>query len=115
MNSIHNIFIWPKFSLYLISPWLQSFHEQGRLNHQSFHVFIHGKEHPELARFLENVVGFDSVDDESRHETSQFTAETPTPDKYNMLDNPVYSYYLWYMYANISGKVSLAGDKRGSR
>lgn len=60
------------------------------------------KDHPELARFLENVVGFDSVDDESRHETSQFTAETPTPDKYNMLDNPVYSYYLWYMYANIS-------------
>ncbi|CAG5111632.1 Oidioi.mRNA.OKI2018_I69.chr2.g5916.t2.cds [Oikopleura dioica] len=79
-----------------------SFHEQGRLNHQSFYAFIRGKEHPELARFLENVVGFDSVDDESRHETSQFTAETPTPDKYNMLDNPVYSYYLWYMYANIS-------------
>lgn len=62
------------------------------------------KKFPEVARFLENVVGFDSVDDESKQETNHFTAETPTPDKYNLQDNPSYAYYLWYMYANISGK-----------
>ena len=59
------------------------------------------KSHPELARFLEFVVGFDSVDDESKAETFNFTAETATPDKYNSNENPPYSYYLWYMYANI--------------
>ena len=64
---------------------------------------LNPRAHPEVARFLENVVGFDSVDDESKQETNHFTAETPTPDKYNLVENPSYSYYLWYMYANISG------------
>jgi len=63
---------------------------------------LHPKKHPELSRFLEHVVGFDSVDDESKAETFNFTAETATPDKYQSNENPPYSYYLWYMYANIS-------------
>jgi AMP deaminase len=58
--------------------------------------------YPELSRFLENVVGFDSVDDESKAETFNFTAESATPDKYTANENPPYSYYLWYMYANIT-------------
>ena len=41
--------------------------------------------YPELSRFLENVVGFDSVDDESKAETFNFTAESATPDKYTGL------------------------------
>ena len=66
---------------------------------------LNPRAHPEVSRFLENVVGFDSVDDESKQETTHFTAETPTPDKYNLHENPSYSYYLWYMYANIAGRV----------
>ena len=62
---------------------------------------LNPQKHPELSRFLENVVGFDSVDDESKAETFNFTAETATPDKYQSNENPPYSYYLWYMYANI--------------
>merc|ERR1711990_873051 len=63
---------------------------------------LNPKAYPELARFLEHVVGFDSVDDESKTETFHFNSETATPDKYDTNDNPPYAYYLWYMYANIS-------------
>ena len=92
---------------------------------------LNPQKYPELSRFLEDVVGFDSVDDESKvlghlifltiyrklsiirktkkitlwplstAETFNFTAETATPDKYQSNENPPYSYYLWYMYANI--------------
>ena len=49
-------------------------------------------DHPKLARFLEEVVGFDSVDDESKPEYRQHSATSPAPDKWTDSDNPPYSY-----------------------
>lgn len=63
---------------------------------------INPQGHPELAKFLEHVSGFDSVDDESKPENHFFSAETPTPEEWTTTMNPPYSYYLWYMYANIT-------------
>uniref|UniRef100_A0AC35TGL2 AMP deaminase n=1 Tax=Rhabditophanes sp. KR3021 TaxID=114890 RepID=A0AC35TGL2_9BILA len=56
---------------------------------------------PNLHRFLQQVSGIDSVDDESKHEYVQFDKSTPCPANYTDAENPPYNYYLYYMYANI--------------
>ena len=48
------------------------------------------------------VIGFDSVDDESKPESTFFSSATPTPEEWTSHENPPYSYYIFYMYANIS-------------
>jgi AMP deaminase len=58
--------------------------------------------HPDLHRFLQYVIGFDSVDDESKPEHPLFDQHAPTPDLWNGLENPPYSYYLYFMYANLA-------------
>lgn len=63
---------------------------------------INPRAHPELAKFLEHVTGFDSVDDESKPEGQFFSHKTPLPDEWTRAKNPSYSYYLWYMFCNIS-------------
>jgi len=58
--------------------------------------------HPELHMFLPHITGFDSVDDESKPETIMFDKDSPTPMNWNGEDNPPYSYYLYFMYANMT-------------
>ncbi|KAJ8934528.1 hypothetical protein NQ314_013292, partial [Rhamnusium bicolor] len=59
--------------------------------------------HPELHKFLQYVIGFDSVDDESKPEKNPlFDKDTPTPNEWSDNENPNYAYYLYYMYANLS-------------
>ena len=48
------------------------------------------------------VIGFDSVDDESKPESTFFSSATPTPEEWTSPENPPYSYYIFYMFANIS-------------
>ncbi|CAH8510627.1 unnamed protein product [Schistosoma haematobium] len=67
-----------------------------------FEVTVNPKSHPELHAFLQYVTGFDSVDDESKSDKVVFNASTPTPDVYDLNENPPYSYYIFYMFANIS-------------
>ncbi|CAI2726449.1 unnamed protein product [Schistosoma spindalis] len=67
-----------------------------------FEVTVNPKSHPELHAFLQYVTGFDSVDDESKSDKIIFNASTPTPDVYDLNENPPYSYYIFYMFANIS-------------
>ena len=57
---------------------------------------------PELHEFLQHVCGFDSVDDESKPETVPFNSHAPLPQDWTQDKNPAYSYYIYYMYANIS-------------
>lgn len=57
---------------------------------------------PEIFMLLHQIVAWDSVDDESV--VSKYTmegGELPTPNNYDSLNNPPYSYYAYYMYANI--------------
>ena len=67
-----------------------------------FEVTISPASHPDLHSFLQYVIGFDSVDDESKPENPMFDSDVPTPDQWSDADNPPYSYYLYYMYANIT-------------
>lgn len=54
-----------------------------------------------LLYIYDSFIGFDSVDDESKHENPLFDRDVPIPPKWNDLENPPYNYYLYYMYANI--------------
>ncbi|XP_015231598.1 PREDICTED: AMP deaminase 2-like isoform X2 [Cyprinodon variegatus] len=67
-----------------------------------FEVTIDPGSHPELHLFLEHVVGFDSVDDESKPEHHIFNLDSPLPADWTEEDNPPYSYYLYYTYANMT-------------
>ncbi|XP_014892330.1 AMP deaminase 2 isoform X2 [Poecilia latipinna] len=67
-----------------------------------FEVTIDPASHPELHLFLEHVVGFDSVDDESKPEHHIFNLDSPLPVDWTDEDNPPYSYYLYYTYANMT-------------
>ncbi|XP_063222825.1 AMP deaminase 2 isoform X2 [Bacillus rossius redtenbacheri] len=67
-----------------------------------FEVTNDPKSHPELHMFLQYVIGFDSVDDESKPENPLFDKDIPTPDQWNDIENPPYAYYLYYMYANMT-------------
>ncbi|XP_048352086.1 AMP deaminase 2 isoform X3 [Sphaerodactylus townsendi] len=66
-----------------------------------FEATIHPASHPELHLFLEHVDGFDSVDDESKPEHHIFNLDSPLPGNWTEEDNPPYSYYLYYTYANM--------------
>ncbi|XP_034270668.1 AMP deaminase 2 isoform X4 [Pantherophis guttatus] len=66
-----------------------------------FEATINPASHPELHLFLEHVDGFDSVDDESKPEHHIFNLDSPLPGNWMEEDNPPYSYYLYYTYANM--------------
>ncbi|CAG0896234.1 unnamed protein product [Cyprideis torosa] len=58
--------------------------------------------HPELHKFLHFVIGFDSVDDESKPEHNPTPSlDMPAPEAWNNSENPCYSYYAYYTYANL--------------
>lgn len=58
--------------------------------------------HPDLHKFLQYVTGFDSVDDESKPETTFFDKDSALPQDWTTKDdNPPYAYYVYYMYANL--------------
>lgn len=60
------------------------------------------EKHPELHRFLQYVIGFDSVDDESKPENATFERDVNVPEQWTDEDNPPYAYYIYYMYANMT-------------
>ncbi|TPX38300.1 AMP deaminase [Synchytrium microbalum] len=66
-----------------------------------FEVTQNPSSHPELYIFLQRVIGFDSVDDESKAEKRTFK-KYPPPREWNINLNPPYSYYLYYMFANMA-------------
>ena len=66
-----------------------------------FEVTRDPRTHPELHVFLQRVIGFDSVDDESKPEKRIFK-KYPFPKGWNIAMNPPYSYYIYYMLANMA-------------
>ncbi|KFO82682.1 AMP deaminase 1, partial [Cuculus canorus] len=66
-----------------------------------FEATINPQAHKELSVFLRHITGFDSVDDESKHSGHMFSTKSPKPEQWNSEKNPSYTYYVYYMYANI--------------
>lgn len=65
-----------------------------------FEVTKDPSKNPKLYKFLHYVVGFDSVDDESKLER-RVHKKYPYPKFWTHAINPPYSYYTYYLFANI--------------
>ena len=66
-----------------------------------FEVTKDPSSHPKLHIFLQRVIGFDSVDDESKVERRLFR-KFPVPKDWNGPQNPPYSYWIYYLFANMA-------------
>ena len=66
-----------------------------------FEVTKDPSSHPNLAVFLHRVIGFDSVDDESKPERRLYR-KFPLPKVWDSKQNPPYSYWIYYLFANIT-------------
>lgn len=66
-----------------------------------FEVTQDPKSHPKLHVFLQRVIGFDSVDDESKVERRVYK-KFPFPHSWSTKQNPPYSYWMYYLFANIA-------------
>lgn len=66
-----------------------------------FQVTKDPSSNPKLHIFLQRVVAFDSVDDESKVD-KRIHKKFPSPRNWNAAQNPPYSYYLYYIYANLT-------------
>ncbi|KAH0474625.1 MAG: uncharacterized protein KVP18_004302 [Porospora cf. gigantea A] len=79
--------------------------------HPLFEAIARPQEHPDIFWMLQNVVGWDSVDDESKATT---TSDFPPPEEWTRTENPPYHYYMYYMFANIR-VLNLFLNARGMR
>ncbi|KAJ3566856.1 hypothetical protein NP233_g6737 [Leucocoprinus birnbaumii] len=66
-----------------------------------FEVTKDPRTHPELHIFLQRVIGFDTVDDESKVER-RIHRKFPLPRLWNFPQPPPYSYWVYYMFANMA-------------
>lgn len=66
-----------------------------------FEVTQDPSSHPKLHVFLQRVIGFDSVDDESKVER-RFYRKYPTPNGWSTKQNPPYGYWIYYLFANMT-------------
>lgn len=91
------------FDIYKSNKLINNFEEiLDNLFRPLFEVTKDPQSHPDLHKFLQYVIGFDSVDDESKPENPLFDKDVQTPDEWTDEENPPYSYYIYYMYANIT-------------
>jgi AMP deaminase len=94
------------FHIYRASNDVGSFEEMLRnIFKPLFEVTLDPSSNIELDCFLDTIVGFDSVDDESRPESGHLSAGANSfdaPDMWTHADNPPYGYWMYYMYSNIA-------------
>lgn len=90
------------YDIYKTNKLVNSFEEMLRnIFEPLFEATIRPDSHPELAIWLQYVSGFDSVDDESKHENPLFDTMTASPNSWRDTENPPYNYYLYYTYVNM--------------
>ncbi|KAL9128810.1 MAG: hypothetical protein Q9217_002591 [Psora testacea] len=66
---------------------------------------------PKLHTFLQRVIGFDSVDDESKIETRLYR-KFPPPKEWNTKQNPPYTYWIYFLFANMTS-LNVWRQRRG--
>ena len=90
------------FDIYKSSGLMENF-EQVIINvfQPLFEATKDPSSHPKLFVFLQRVIGFDSVDDESKPERRLFR-KFPLPKVWDTKQNPPYSYWIYFVFANIA-------------
>ncbi|CAO3638756.1 unnamed protein product [Cunninghamella blakesleeana] len=90
------------YNIYKSSSIIESFGDVIKnIFEPLFEVTQDPTSHPELHVFLQRVIGFDSVDDESKAERRTLK-KYPVPLEWTYKSNPPYSYYLYYMFSNLA-------------
>jgi AMP deaminase len=90
------------YDVYKASDLMGSFEQVVKNVFQPlFEVTKDPSSHPKLHIFLQRVVGFDSVDDESKVERRLFK-KYPVPRVWDSRQNPPYSYWIYYLFANMT-------------
>jgi len=67
--------------------------------------------HPKLHTFLQRVIGFDSVDDESKVETRLYRKYPPAKE-WNTKQDPPYTYWIYHLFANMTS-LNVWRQRRG--
>ena len=67
------------------------------------------KSHPELHIFLQRIIGFDSVDDESKPERRTYK-KFPSAKNWNVRDSPPYSYWYVHPFLHLGTSVIWVAD-----
>ncbi|PGH13149.1 AMP deaminase [Helicocarpus griseus UAMH5409] len=90
------------YDVYKSSGMMEDFEQVIKNVYQPlFEVTKDPSSHPKLHIFLQRVVGFDSVDDESKAERRLYR-KFPIPKQWNTKQNPPYSYWIYFMFANMA-------------
>ncbi|KAI0873972.1 hypothetical protein GGS24DRAFT_461374 [Hypoxylon argillaceum] len=90
------------YDVYRASGLMGSFEQVVRnIFEPLFEVTREPEKHPKLHVFLQRVIGFDSVDDESKVERRLFK-KFPVPKEWDSQQNPPYSYWIYYLFSNIT-------------
>lgn len=89
------------YDVYKASGMMNSFEQCIKnLFQPLFEVTKDPTSHPKLHIFLQRVIGIDSVDDESKVERRLFK-KFPVPRVWDSKQNPPYTYWIYYLYANL--------------
>ncbi|PTB70099.1 AMP deaminase [Trichoderma citrinoviride] len=90
------------YDVYKASGLMDTFEQVVRNIFQPlFEATMDPSRHPKLHVFLQRVIGFDSVDDESKIERRLFR-KFPVPRAWDTKQNPPYSYWIYFLYANMT-------------
>ncbi|KAF7186314.1 AMP deaminase [Pseudocercospora fuligena] len=90
------------YDVYKASKTMERFEEVLKnLFQPLFEVTQDPSSHPKLHIFLHRVIGFDSVDDESKTERRIYR-KFPLPKDWDTKQNPPYTYWIYYLFANIA-------------
>ncbi|KAG8530823.1 uncharacterized protein KY384_004180 [Bacidia gigantensis] len=90
------------YSMYRATGQIESFEKiLVNLFEPLYRVTKDPSSNPKLHVFLQRVVGFDSVDDESKIETRLYR-KFPPPKQWDTKQNPPYTYWIYHLYANMT-------------
>jgi AMP deaminase len=93
------------FKIYRMNGSVGSFQEMlHNIFSPLFEATLRPEANPEIATFMKRVVGLDTVDDESTLEkvSSLANYKVVQPQDWTVSDNPPYSYWSYYIYANLN-------------
>lgn len=90
------------FDVYKATGLMESFEQVIKnLFEPLFEATKNPQKYPKLHIFLQRVIGFDSVDDESKVERRLYK-KFPVPKAWQSGQNPPYSYWIYYLFANMA-------------
>lgn len=93
------------FSIYSKTGQLQNFQQMlDNIFEPMFSATLKPESHPEIAAFLLQISGFDTVDDESKSNEPgdrTFSSRDCSPEDWDFKANPSYKYYNFYLQSNL--------------